>query len=279
MVCENNPDYCLFFAFSAGDILKIHEKFNFIENQRKKVLRSSGIVEAGDSDSYNNKICLRLSAQFIKFLFGLSFCISQSLCLIERNKYFELLIMRKEDFVYNDFLLIRKMKQGDDNAFDLFVHKYYQEILSYCYHHCFDQTYAEDFTQETFIRFFSKLPDYHYKGKTLNYLYTIAGNLCKDYLKKTKEMLLEEIELVEENQTEQILNRVLIEQVLEQLPDESREVLTLYYFQELKLTEISDTLQIGLPLVKYRLQKARKQLRELLGKEEFDESKRKDKKI
>ena len=63
--------------------------------------------------------------------------------------------MRKEDFVYNDFLLIRKMKQGDDNAFDLFVHKYYQKILSYCYHHCFDQTYAEDFTQETFIRFFS----------------------------------------------------------------------------------------------------------------------------
>ena len=170
------------------------------------------------------------------------------------------------------------MKQGDDNAFDLFVHKYYQEILSYCYHHCFDQTYAEDFTQETFIRFFSKLPDYHYKGKTLNYLYTIAGNLCKDYLKKTKETLLEEIELVEENQTEQILNRVLIEQVLEQLPDESREVITLYYFQELKLTEISDTLQIGLPLVKYRLQKARKQLRELLGKEEFDESERKDKK-
>ena len=53
--------------------------------------------------------------------------------------------------MYNDFLLIRKMKQGDDNAFDLFVHKYYQEILSYCYHHCFDQTYAEDLTQETTI--------------------------------------------------------------------------------------------------------------------------------
>ena len=119
--------------------------------------------------------------------------------------------------MYNDFLLIRKMKQGDDNAFDLFVHKYYQEILSYCYHHCFDQTYAEDLTQETFIRFFTKLSDYHYKGKTLNYLYTIAGNLCKDYLKRTKETLLEENEFEEENQTEQILNRVLIEQVLEQL--------------------------------------------------------------
>lgn len=110
----------------------------------------------------------------------------------------------------------------------------------------------------------------------MNYLYTIAGNLCKDYLKKTKEILLEENEFVEENQTEQILNRVLIEQALEQLPDESRKVLTLYYFQELKLTEISDTLQIGLPLVKYRLQKARKQLGELLGKEGLYESERKD---
>ena len=189
--------------------------------------------------------------------------------------------MRKGDFVYNDFLLIRKMKQGDDNAFDLFVHKYYQEILSYCHHHCFDKTYAEDLTQETFIRFFTRLPDYHYKGKTLNYLYTIAGNLCKDYLKKTKEILLEENESLEgnqaeENQTEQILNRVLIEQVLGQLPDESREVLTLYYFQELKLTEISGKLQIGLPLVKYRFQKARKHLKELLGKEELHESERKD---
>lgn len=183
--------------------------------------------------------------------------------------------------MYNDFLLIRKMKQGDDNAFDLFVHKYYQEILSYCYHHCFDKTYAEDLTQETFIRFFTKFPDYHYKGKTLNYLYTIAGNLCKDYLKKTKEILLEENESMEgnqteQNETEQILNRVLIKQVLEQLPDESREVLTLYYFQELKLKEISDTLKIGLPLVKYRLQKARKQLKELLRKEELDESGRKN---
>ncbi len=31
--------------------------------------------------------------------------------------------------MYGDFLLIRKMKQGDDTAFDIFVHKYYQEIM------------------------------------------------------------------------------------------------------------------------------------------------------
>ena len=178
--------------------------------------------------------------------------------------------MRKDGNL-NDVILILQMKQGDEQAFDKFVRKYYGDILSYCKYHCLDQTEAEDLTQETFLRFMNNIQSYQHIGKAKNYLYVIAGNLCKDYLKRTKETLLEENEFEEENQTEQILNRVLIEQILEQLPDDSREVLTLYYFQELKLTEISDTLQIGLPLVKYRLQKARKQLRELLGKEELDE--------
>lgn len=182
--------------------------------------------------------------------------------------------------MYSDFLLIRKMKQGDDTAFDLFVHKYYQGILIYCHCHCFDKAYAEDLTQETFVRFFTKLSDYHYKGKTLNYLYTIAGNLCKDYLKKVKEIPMEETELMdednqEEHQMENALNRIFIQQALRQLPNELCEVLTLYYFQELKLTDISEVLQIGLPLVKYRLKQARKQLEELLGKEEIYESGRK----
>ena len=59
-----------------------------------------------------------------------------------------------------DFLLIRKMKQGDEEAFDLFVHKYYKDILSFCNYHCFDKEYAEDLTQETFIRFFTGLAAY-----------------------------------------------------------------------------------------------------------------------
>ena len=151
-------------------------------------------------------------------------------------------------------------------------------ILNYCHYHCSDKTYAEDLAQETFVHFFSKLSDYHYRGKTLNYLYTIASNLCKDYLKKIKEIPLEENEIVEENQMENILNKILVEQALKQLPVELCEVLTLYYFQELKLTEISDTLQIGLPLVKYRLRKAKIQLEEVLRKEEYDEFGRKNEK-
>ena len=183
--------------------------------------------------------------------------------------------------MYNDFLLIRKMKQGDDEAFDIFVHKYYQDILSYCHYHCPDRTYAEDLAQETFVRFFTKLSDYHFRGKTLNYLYTIAGNLCKNYLKKIREVSIEDMELVTERTVkeypmENSLNKIFIEQALKQLPDELSEILTLYYFQELKQTEISDMLRIGLPLTKYRLRRAKKQLEKLLREEGGCESGRKN---
>lgn len=165
----------------------------------------------------------------------------------------------------SDFLLIRKMKQGDDMAFDTFVRKYYKDILNYCHYHCPYRECAEDLTQDTFVRFFAKLSNYHYIGKTKNYLYTIAGNLCKDYLKKKKETLVEELEISGElkshSHMENVLNKIALEQALEKLPAELEEVIILYYFQELKLTEIADTLQIGLPLVKYRLKQARMQLK------------------
>ena len=168
-----------------------------------------------------------------------------------------------------DFLLIRKMKQGDDEAFELFIHKYYKDILSYCKYHCADKGYAEDLTQETFIRFFSKLSFYHHKGKIKNYLYTIANNLCIDHMKKVKEIPTPQEELAEkiemgEQKKDMVLNRISIESALEQLPDELKEVIVLYYFDELKITEIAETLSVTVPLVKYRLRQAKIQLKRIL---------------
>lgn len=70
----------------------------------------------------------------------------------------------------------------------------------------------------------------------------------------------------EEPQTEGVLNKLFIEEALKRLPDEFREVIILHYFQELKLAEIADILNIGLPLVKYRLKQARMKLENLLRK-------------
>ena len=127
------------------------------------------------------------------------------------------------------------------------------------------------------MRFFAKLSDYSHRGKTKNYLYTIAGNLCKDNFKKIKEIPVEESELstqIEfvEHPMEHVLNKLTVEWALNQLPNELSEVVTLYYFGDLKLTEIADVLHISVPLVKYRLKQAKRRLGELFGKEGIYES-------
>ena len=168
-----------------------------------------------------------------------------------------------------DFLLIQKMKLGSEAALDAFVRKYYADILHYCYRHLYDSGEAEDATQETFERFFRHLRDYRHYGKAKNYLYVIAGNLCKSRYGTAAAVPLDESMEAAGNHAEEIAVKTDLSVAMQKLPMELRDVLILHYFQDLKLREIADILQIGLPLVKYRMRQAKACMRELLGEEEY----------
>ena len=168
----------------------------------------------------------------------------------------------------SDFLLLHRMRHGDDQTIEDFVRKYYPMILRYCQLHIQDLGYAEDLTQETFARFFRTLHQYQHYGKAANYLYVIAGNLCRDHHKRPVEILMEELPEQLVYQMETLDLRLDIHRTLEQLPPELREVTILYFFQELKQKEISKILGIGLPLVKYRIRRAKELLEQLIGKED-----------
>lgn len=169
-----------------------------------------------------------------------------------------------------DFILIWRMKSGDERAFDAFVGKYYPSILQYCRYHCADRQQAEDLTQEVFLKFFRSLAGYRHREKAINYLYTIARNLCIDFAKEKQrqaELEAKEMFLADksgETHAEKLYEKIDVEHALERLDDELRETVLLYYFQELKVREIARLLKIGVPLVKYRLKRARELLRELL---------------
>lgn len=166
--------------------------------------------------------------------------------------------------MYTDFLLIQKVKNGKAEAGEQFVKKYYSSIYQYCFLHIHNRDFAEDLTQETFVRFFESLKTYTEYGKTKNYLYRIAGNIIKNYYKKKKEVLVDGIPETPENSMGDIEIRLDIEQAIEHLPDELKEVTIMFFFQELKQQEIADLLKIKLSLVKYRVSKAKKILSECL---------------
>lgn len=169
-----------------------------------------------------------------------------------------------EEMMDPDFWLIQRMKNGDEQAIDAFVNKYYPMIMRYCRLHVKDYGHAEDITQETFEHFFRTFNRYHHYGKAANYLYVIAANACKDYYRKkvvpVTEILPEQFLYSEEHFEEYIDVRL----ALDSLPQEIREVAILFFCQEIKQKEIAKILGIGVPLVKYRIRKARELLRRLI---------------
>lgn len=164
-----------------------------------------------------------------------------------------------------DFLLVQRMRMGEEEAIEIFVTKYYSRILSYCQVHVSDRDYAEDITQDTFERFFRTFGKYQHYGKAANYLYSIAANACRDYYRKQKEIVTDAIPEQEDRNEGNSEDRMDMQIAFERLPEELKEVAVLYFLQERKQKDIAVMLGIGLPLVKYRIRRARELLAGYLG--------------
>ncbi|SDB69639.1 RNA polymerase sigma factor [Butyrivibrio sp. INlla16] len=171
----------------------------------------------------------------------------------------------------SDLILIHRIRAGDEAAIEAFVRKYYAKVLSYCEYRLQDVQQAEDLTQETFYRFFRAFETYNHRGKLVNYLYSIAGNLCRDYWKV--EQKIQKVELTEtiKNMPVEcdVTEKMDIETAVMELPKEIREVIWMHFFLGMKLEEISEAEGISLPLVKYRLKRGRSLLKGILGKEDL----------
>ena len=85
-----------------------------------------------------------------------------------------------------DAILIRRIKQGDEAAFDALVRRHYKNIYAFCYRRCGDAALAADLTQEVFLRLVTAVGRYSVTGKFTNYLLTIAVNVCNDHYRRKK---------------------------------------------------------------------------------------------
>ena len=79
-------------------------------------------------------------------------------------------------------------------------------------------------------------------GKIQSYLYSIFGNLLKNYYKKKKDLLTKQMPEISENRLIEIEIRLDIEQAVDRLPEEIKETAIFFFFQEIKQKEIVDLL-------------------------------------
>lgn len=156
---------------------------------------------------------------------------------------------------------IERISQGDTQALDELVEAFYPEILRYCLWHAPNPSLAEDATQETFFKAIRYLDRYSHKGKFKAYLYQIAANTCIDMGRKkylgdvSFEDLSEELS-GDGSGLEQLQSDIFLQQLVRQLPEDTRELVLLRYGQELTLREISHVTGIPLRTVQSKLRRA-----------------------
>jgi len=151
------------------------------------------------------------------------------------------------------------------------ISAYYEQIYKFCYWKIRDSEEAQDITQDTFIRFLDAAQkDRIEKPRAL--LYTIAGNLCLNWLRKAHPLSLDGLENREmpaaDDFADDTIRKLSLSAAVSALPDKQQEVLLLRYGQDLKINEIAGILGLSRFQVMYRIRGALGQLRRSMGRED-----------
>jgi len=79
--------------------------------------------------------------------------------------------------------LVFRAKEGQREAFDKLYQKYKRPILNYIYRFIGNYANAEELTQEAFVRAYMNIAKFEHRAKFSSWLYRIAANLAKNYLR------------------------------------------------------------------------------------------------
>lgn len=166
------------------------------------------------------------------------------------------------------------MENGLEAKMEQLMRAYGDALLRMCYLYLKDRALAEDAVQDTFIKAYKRLHTFAGTSSEKTWLMRIAINTCKDYCRspylrmRQKALPLEgapEIGIQMEASEDTVLEAVMA------LPDKYKQVVLLFYYQQMKLREIAQALRIPVPTVSSRLKRAKGLLKDEL-REWYDEA-------
>lgn len=157
-----------------------------------------------------------------------------------------------------------------DAAIERLIDQYSSNILKMCYVYLKDIALAEDAMQETFIKAYRSLATYRgtEDRSEKSWLMRIAINTCKDFLRSGWFRHVDrstQLGNVQEP-TWQPDNDGMLVEAIAQLPRKEKEVILLYYYQDMKVEEIATAIGVSSPTIYARLKKAKARLSTTLGR-------------
>ncbi len=179
--------------------------------------------------------------------------------------------------------LVERLKNKEESALKELMNFYGDYLLRTAYLLVKDNHLAEEIVQDSFITAYQKIHQLDEEEKLKSWLTSITVNRCKMQMRKWsfKRILLNfefaervtEDEVTDGPEAQLLLdfqNQSLSESI-QKLDYEYREVIILYYFNEMKISEIAVLLAIAESTVKTRLKRGRSYLKDIIEKGE-DES-------
>ncbi len=174
-----------------------------------------------------------------------------------------------------DIHIIEAIKNGDTKSYALLVNRYKNLVFTLCVRMLKHNEEAEEAAQDTFIKVFKSLDRFKGNSKFSTWVYRIAYNTCLDCIKKNKKhfnnVSIDDFTFNKLNSIDNALDKMiekerhqLIRQCINKLPKTSSSLLTLFYFEDLSLDEISKIVNIDTNTIKVTLFRARKKLAVIL---------------
>ncbi|KAF2334962.1 RNA polymerase sigma factor [Flavobacterium daemonense] len=183
-----------------------------------------------------------------------------------------------------DALLVKNYIEGNEVALSTLIKRHESKIYGFIYSKIADRDISNDIFQDTFIKVIKTLKSnsYNEEGKFLPWVMRISHNLIVDHFRKTKKMPMyretEEFSIfsVMSDDSLTIEGKMILEQVeldlkklIEELPDDQKEVLVMRMYQDMSFKEISELTDVSINTALGRMRYALMNLRKIIDKHQI----------
>ena len=188
------------------------------------------------------------------------------------------------NLVLPDAVLVKNYISGDESALASLIERHQSKIYGFIYSKVNDRDLSDDIFQDTFIKVIKtlKTKSYNEEGKFLPWVMRIAHNLVVDHFRKAKKMpfqreteeysifnyMTDNAPTIESQMiTEQV--EVDLTRLLDELPDDQKEVLMMRMYQDLSFKEIAELTGVSINTALGRMRYALLNLRKIIEKNQI----------